>query len=539
MILESTRGALAVAAKPRDPWGAYSSLPMDSFAGQSVTPESALALTAVYGAVALVAETNGTMPLEVIDTRAASGQRVVSGGYLAPMLQHAPNEDQSGVDLWMMVFAHLMLRGNAYLAKLRNQRGVVNELVPILPQHVHPYRNDDGRKVFRVQLYSGSTFIEQDFTDDAILHIKGKSISDLLVGESAIAHVRNTIGTQLAQSEYQARSYGDGMLIKGVLSTPERNLNPEAVQRVKAQWKSAYAGVGASHEIAVLHSGIQFQQVSMSPEDAQFIQTMKWGHTQVATAFKIPASRLNGEGTSLTYANQGQDDLFYDKQACLPLRIMVEACLNRDRDLFGAQSVWVPKFNSDIALRADVKTRFEVYKIERELGTRSQNDILRAEDRPTIGPDGDDYTPLGNRSAPPATPAVGSERVVQRNSEHAPQPVTVHVGSPIVNVPPADAPEVRVDAPIVNVAAAPVPEVRVEAPKPANVVVNVPEQPAPIVNVAPADVHVDVAAPAVTVEAPTVYVEPSLTTNEQPRTLKVKRDANGFITGATIDPTKN
>lgn len=394
MILETTRGALAIAARPRDPWGAYSSIPTDSYAGQFVTPESALALAAVYGAVSLVSETNGTMPLEVIDTRATSGERVVRGGNLAAMLQHAPNADMSGVDVWVMVYAHLMLRGNAYLAKLRGPDGVVNELLPIMPQNVHPYRGVDGRKTFRVRLYEGMDFVEADFTDDAILHIKAKSISDPLVGESAIAHVRNTIGTQLAQSEYQARAYQDGMLIKGVLSTPERNLNPEAVTRVKQQWKSAYSGVGSSHEIAVLHSGISFQPVSLSPEDAQFIQTMKWGHTQVATFFKIPASRLNGEGTSLTYANQGQDDLYYDKQACLPLRLMCEASLNRDRDLFGPQSPWVPRFNSDVALRADVKTRFDVYRIEREIGTRSQNDILRAEDRPEIGAAGDDYTPL-------------------------------------------------------------------------------------------------------------------------------------------------
>lgn len=395
MILDTLRGSIALAARPRNPYAMWNQLPTDSMAGQIVSPESALAIVAVYGAVALVAEANGTMPLEVIDTKAARGDEVVRGGQLAPMLQHAPNSEMSGADLWMTVFSHLMLRGNAYLAKLRDSSGRVVELLPIHPMYVHPYRDQNGVKTLRVRLYQGSTFIDKDFTEHEILHIKGRSIEDPLVGESPITHTRNMMGTQLAQTEYQARAYQDGMLIKGVLSTPEKNLNPDAVTRVKEQWKSTYQGVGSSHDIAVLHSGITFQPVSMSPEDAQFIQTMKWSHTQVATMFKIPASRLNGDsGNSLRYANQGQDDLFFDKQACLPLRLMVEGAINRDTDLFGPFSSWMPRFNSDVALRADIKTRYDVYQIARNIGSMSANDVRGTEGDPSIGPDGDNYEPL-------------------------------------------------------------------------------------------------------------------------------------------------
>lgn len=401
MIIEGAQGDLVRVTKPRDPWGAYQSLDVRTFAGQAVSPESALALPAVLGAVSLISEHNGAMPLEVIDTSSSS---VVQGGWMAPMLKHAPNEDQSGVDLWTMVFAHLLLRGNAYLVKLRDADGIIRELYPIHPMNVNPYRGENGQKLFRVHVYQGTEFIEVDLTSSDVLHIKGKSINDPLVGESVIAHARNTLGTHAAQIEYQGRAYQDGMLVKGMLSTPERNLNEEAVRRMKAQFRSAYGGIGNSHDIAVLHSGMSFQQIAMSPEDAQFIETMKWSHTQVATIFKIPASRLNGDGgSSMRYANMREDDLFFDKQACLPLRVMVESSLNRDPDLFGARSPWVPRFNEAEQLRADVQTRFNVYRIEREIGTSSQNDILRAEGRPPIGPEGDDYTPLGSSTtAPPA-----------------------------------------------------------------------------------------------------------------------------------------
>lgn len=392
MILNTPNGNISVAARRPDPWGAYRSLSVDSIAAQTVTPDSALSLAAVLGAVALVSDANGIMPLEVIDTRASSGRRVVEGGWFPAMLQHAPNEDMSGVDVWTFVNACIMLQGNAYLAKIQNAAGEWS-LYPMRPADVNPYRDANGRKIFRVRLYDTAGTVDENYTEQAILHIKGRSLTDPIVGDSTIAHVRHALGTQLAQQEYQARAYSDGMLIKGVLSTPQNNLTPEAATRIKQQWRSAYGGTGNSHDVAVLHSGITFQGVSLSPEDAQFIQTMKWGHTQVATAFKIPVSRLNGDsGSSMRYANMAQDDLYMDKQACLPLRRQIEASLNRDTTLFGARSAWVPRFNPAIALQADAQTRSEIADRRLRNGSISVNEYRRFEDEPDIGPEGDVYS---------------------------------------------------------------------------------------------------------------------------------------------------
>lgn len=399
MILHTTGGSVSVAARRPDPFGAFRDVPTDSLSGQGVTPESALALTAVFGAVSMIADANGIMPLETIDTRAASGRRRVDGGWLPAMLMHEPNEDMSGVDLWTFVNACLLLRGNAYLAKIEVGGGVWT-LYPLLPENVTPYRDASGAKVFRVRIYDGAGHIDWDYTADAILHIKGRSLTDPIVGSSPIQCMRHALGTQLAQQEYQAKAYADGMLVQGVLSVPGANITPEAANMIKSQWRQATSGLGNAHDVAVLHSGATFQQVALSPEDAQFIQTMRWGHTQVATAYKIPASRLNGEGTSLTYANQGQDDLFFDKQACLPLRSMIEAALNRDRTLFGARSAWVPRFNPEIVLRADSAARVDRYVKLRSIGAISVNEIRRFEDWEDIGPEGNDYKPVAGLPTP-------------------------------------------------------------------------------------------------------------------------------------------
>jgi HK97 family phage portal protein len=537
VILDTQNGSISVAAHPRDSYGAYYGLASDTFTGRGVTPESSLGLAAVYGAVSLISNTCGTMPLEIINEKAAGGRQVVRGGQLAPMLRYQPNADMSGAALWTLVYAHLLLRGNAYLAKVRDERGIVTELYPVNPQNVTPYRGGpNGEKLFRVRIYSGNESMERDFTSRDILHIMGPSFDNGILGASPIAVLRNRIGVQLAQSEFQGRFYQQGMSIRGVLSTPEK-LTPEGAGRIKAQWDVAYGGLDNSHMVAVLHSGTQFQQVSLSPEDAQFIETMRWGHTEVATAFSIPASRLNGEGTSLTYANQGQDDLFYYKQGCYPRIRMVEDALNMDTDLFGFQSSWVPRFNADNVLRSDIETRFKVYATGRAIGVLSANDVREYEDLPRIS-GGDDYTPTGAKAAGEAQ-VRALELAEQRRVHVRNELVMPEQPAPVVNVSP---PEVRVDAPVVTVEPATV--------RAGDVIVHVPEQPAPVVtveppvvnvaapdvrveppvvNVAAPEVRVDVAAPNVQVDAP-VTVEGS-----GDRSVSFQRDANGFIVGAEID----
>lgn len=383
MIIRTPKGGevnIASAARPSDPWGAYTTILSDTFAGRNVTPEGALALTAVFGATSLIANTCGTLPLETHD-KTVGKRTIVQGGRLAPMLRYQPNEDMPASTYWTLVFAHLCLRGNHYAAKIRGADGEVRELYPISPDSVHPFRGEGGRKLFRVHLYDGSTYMDYVFTKREILHIMGPSFDDGLQGASPIAVARNRLGVQLAQSEFQARFYQDGAMMQGVLSTPN-DLSPEAAERIKTQWRARHAGLENAHDIAVLHSGAQYQGIGVSPEDQQLIESMKWGATEIATLFNIPASRINADSgsNSIKYANSGQDDLHFAKSAVLPRLKFVEDALNCDPDLFGFQSPWEPKFNVDSVLRADIKTRYESYAIGLSSGFLHRDEVREAED---------------------------------------------------------------------------------------------------------------------------------------------------------------
>jgi len=392
MILASPTGDVPIvsAARPFDPWRQWQSLATDTYTGKSVTPEAAMAIGAVFGAVNLVSTTIGTIPLEIIDT-SKEGNPVITNSKLGTMLRYQPNSDMTGGVMWTLVAAHIMLRGNAYAAKLRNKQGYVNELVPFPPDTVFPFRGKNGQKLFRVRRYEGTTAIDEVYTPRDILHFCGPSFDDGLSGSSPIGVMRNRMGVQLAASEYQARFYQNGAALKGVIETP-MTLTQEAGERLRNSWESANAGLENSHRTAVLEQGASFRAISISPEDTQLIETLKWGATEIATAFSIPASRLNADsGKGMRYANSEQDDLHFLKSAIGPRIVYIEEALNTDPDLFGASSAWIPRFNIDSLLRTDANNRWNVYQVASRIGALNPNEI-RAFEGMSPRPGGDEYT---------------------------------------------------------------------------------------------------------------------------------------------------
>lgn len=524
MLINGDTGDLHVASRQPFPYGAYSSIPLDTFGPRAVSPEGALSLAHVYGAVRLVASAVGTLPLETRDMM--NGGVLVRAAQTARLLRYQPNSDMSAKVLWTLVATHLLLRGNAYLAKSFDNRGLVSELLPINPSRVFPFRDENGDKRFRVVSGSSVKFVERIFTPDQILHIIGHSIDDGLSGASPISLVRNRMGVQTAQSEAQGRLYAQGLSTRGALSVPPGvQLTKEMAAQLRREWEAANHGMDNTGRVAILHSGASFQNLTMSMQDAQFIESMRWGATEAATIFNIPASRINADSgaSSVKYANVGQDDVHFYKQAVMPIASYIEDALNIDPALFGASSPWVPQFDAEAVLRADTKTRFEAYQIA--TGGMAWMDAEDVRVREGLSPK------VMQQGVQQAQRSASDDEIEQRDAQIddlqkrlADKQLRMPVPSIEVVVPPQE-------PPIVNVAP---PEVTVEAP---------------VVHVAPPDVRVEpvinVAAPQVSVDAPVVNVAPPdapvvNVTVEQPaedsapKTVQFSRDSAGRITGAKV-----
>lgn len=343
-----------------------------AFAGRSVTRESAMGLPPFWAGVMLLAKTAGTLPLETIN-RAKSNETVMGAG-VAKRLRYQPNRETPAPVFWSSVFAQLIPAGNAYLLKLPSTDGIdAPELYWLPPEHVQVYRDEEGFRRYDVYARNGGEWA-MSVLEKHIIHLRGPSLSDPLVGASAVEVMRHSLGNALAAQEYQGAMYRQGGQPKGVLSVDEP-LQPEQAATIRDQWHATYGGIENAGKIAVLDRGAKFQATAASMKDAQFSEQMQMSATDAARILNLPPALIGAEGASLTYANASHNDEHFLKFSLRPWLDFAEAGLNMDADLFGVHSSWEPRFNTNEISRPAQGERYANYKAAIEAGWMSANDV--------------------------------------------------------------------------------------------------------------------------------------------------------------------
>lgn len=365
-----------------------------SSSGVSVTEEKSLGMPAVWRAVVMIAGTCAALPLHAY--RREDDLRVmnISGG-LARLLD-SPHPDMTPFELWETLYAHVALWGNGYARKLRNQVGVVSELWPLHPSRVQVGRASDGSKWYQVD---GNA--ENPLTDTEILHIPGFGY-DGVVGCSPIRAARQGIGLALAAEEYGARLFGSGSLASGILQTEQRLPDGHA-DKLKAAWKAKVAGLDKAHEIAVLDMGMKFQQLTIAPEDAQFIESRRFQISEIARMFGVPPHMLMDTTGSTSWGSGIEQQtigftVFTLRPSWLTRFEQRITTLSRPANEYA-------RYSLEGLLRGDSQQRSEFYRKLWEIGVLSTNDIRRLEDLPPVEGGDVRYRPLnmGELGAPDQT----------------------------------------------------------------------------------------------------------------------------------------
>ena len=203
----------------------------------SVTPDSAMRVTAVYASVSLIAETIAALPLHVY--KVADGDR--QKAYDHPL--YAVLHDYSAHGLtsyeWReAMVAHCALRGDAFARIVMNGRGAVTELPMIHPDHIRPERGSNGKVRFRWR--ENGTGREQILLEDEVLRIPHKMM-DGINSLSPISLHRETISTSMAARTYLDNIYQNSAQPKGALKF-SNTLSPEAAKAVRKSWEERHQG---------------------------------------------------------------------------------------------------------------------------------------------------------------------------------------------------------------------------------------------------------------------------------------------------------
>ena len=353
-----------------------------STSGAMVSEDSALTFSAVWAAVRVLAESVASLPLVVYERTEDGGHKPATSHPVYRLLHDEPNSMMTSLVWRETVQAHAVTWGNGYSFIKYGRDGRPSEILPLMPNKTDSLIKD-GKQIFTTEINGRS------FTLDPmdILHIPGLGW-DGIKGYSPIKMQRESIGLGMSATEFGSRFFGNGATPSGVLEHPEK-LSKEAAERLRTEWSRMYSGNSNSHKTAVLQEGLKYQQISLPPDDAQFIETRKFQINDIARIFRVPPHML-GDLERATFSNIEHQGLEFVVHTLRPWLVRWEQELNRKLFLPSERGRYFVEFKVDGLLRGDIQSRYSAYATARNWGWLSINDIRRLENMNPVE-NGNDY----------------------------------------------------------------------------------------------------------------------------------------------------
>lgn len=348
--------------------------------GIAVTAKTAMRLAAVYACVHRLSSNMAQLPLHVMRR---DGSNVVDGNDhpAHALLSTSPNQWQSSYDWREQAQQVVLTNGNAITRLRRDRRGQLIELDLFEPEHIgepvkgasgwyYPAYDAQEQRWFALPIYDAA-------------HIKGFGGSRYW-GMSPIRYHAETIGLGLAAKKYGSQFFGGGGRPSGILidKTPNAvgDLGKQHRANLKSAWKEGGIGKG-SGRTALLSGDLDYKAITISPEEAQFLDTQKMNRSEIAGLFNVPSHMIN-DLEKATFSNISEQAIHFVRHSIMPWVVRWEQELNRKlfTDMERRAGYYV-KFNLAGLLRGTAKERAEFYHYAITDGWMSRNEVRLLEDK--------------------------------------------------------------------------------------------------------------------------------------------------------------
>lgn len=357
----------------------------------NLTDDAAMRVGTFYACTKLVAGIEASLPLHVYRRNPDGGKERQVANSLDQLLSLKPNPWQTPFEWREQMTAHLLMRGNAYswidwssVVVGGQVRSRATQLIPMHPDRIEVeivdwnqaprywLRRNNGQKV--------------SLPFDSVLHIRGLS-TDGMVGRSVISDARETIGVALDTQRYAARLFTNDATPGVVLKHPGK-LKDETARRLADSWDDTHAG--QARRTAVLEEGMTLERLTITPDDAQFLQTRDMQQSQICGLFPVPPHLVGIVDKSTSWGSGIEQQNIQFLTYCIGIiNRRFESAIRRC--LIELDETYFVEHLVEGLQRADIRTRYGAYAVGRQWGWLSVNDIRARENLNPIGPAGDVY----------------------------------------------------------------------------------------------------------------------------------------------------
>ncbi|MQW01346.1 phage portal protein [Sinorhizobium medicae] len=351
-----------------------------SDAGEPITDQNILAISAVWACVNLLAGTIASLPLMVYRTNSRGERTLARDHPLFRILHDSPNYDQTATDFWEYSSASIELWGNSYAAIERNGGGRVAALTPLRPDNVSVRRLENGNLEYR-WTKDGENHVG---SDRAILHIRGFG-GDPLGGMSTLHFGRHAFGLARAIDRAAAGTFSNGMIAQTAL-TFERWLTDEQRNLAETKLSEKYIGAKNSGRPIILEGGTKIDVLSIKPEDAQMLESRGFSVEEVCRFFGVPPFMV-GHTQKVTSFGSGleQQVLGFQKFTLRRRLKRIEQALEKQLLTPDERARGLTiEFNLEGLLRGDSTARAAFYQSALANGWMTINEVREKENLPRV-----------------------------------------------------------------------------------------------------------------------------------------------------------
>lgn len=344
-------------------------------AGVHVNDTTALSLSAVYACCRVLSDSIASLPIGLYRSMPDGGTEPANNRPENDLIASAPSERYTSYNFRSTLQLHLGLRGNGYARIYTDGRGGARELRILHPDRVQTFIYQD-KLYYRVSNEEGK---QEVLFPSEMIHIAALS-QDGITGISPIQALRDTIGMGIANRNNQSKTIARGR-VDGLLKHP----NKQTAEQV-ASLKENFSEVIRKGGFPLLENGVEYQSISLSPADAEFIATSKLTRQDIAGAYRVPLHMI-GDLERATFSNIEHQSLEFVKFSLLPWIKAWEQELNRKLLPESIRSTHFFRFNVDGLLRGDFQTRMRGYATAIQWGILNRDEVRDLENRNPV-PDG-------------------------------------------------------------------------------------------------------------------------------------------------------
>lgn len=323
-----------------------------------------LCYPALYACLSRISQDIGTMPF-VLKREDDNGiWREVENSAYSPVLRK-PNKfqnDQQFREAWVL---SLLIHGNTYALKQRDNRGVVTALYVLDPCRVMPLVADNGDVYYQVNYPSTQNLLPENYPAKQltipayeIIHHRINCFHHQLVGVPPLCAAHWPTVKNLKILKNSAEFFANGARPGGILTAPA-GVSKEDGEAIKESWQSQY-GEGGQGKVALIGADLKYQDLGLtSGADSQLVAQLEYSDRQICQPFGMPPFMV-GIGEIPAGMKVDEVTTAYYQRALSPIVEGMERLLDEGLSISAPLGVEVdesPLLRMDLGKRAEVVTK--------------------------------------------------------------------------------------------------------------------------------------------------------------------------------------